>query len=70
MLGLLKKVFYFYYDWFRNLTSTSKKLWILIFIKSTIILVVLFLFFPDILSKYTTEEEKAGVVADNLLKTK
>ncbi len=70
MLGLLKKVFYFYYDWFKNLTSTSKKLWVLIFIKSTIILIVLFLFFPDILSQYETEEEKASVVADNLLKSK
>ncbi len=70
MLGLFKKVFYFYYDWFRNLTSTSKKLWILIFVKSTIILIVLFLFFPDMLSKYETKEQKASVVADNLLKAK
>ena len=68
MLGLLNKIFLFYYNWFKNLTSTSKKLWILILVKSTIILTVLFLYFPDVLNQYETDEEKASVVADNLLK--
>jgi len=67
MLGIFKKIFFFYYDWFRNLSSTSKKLWILIIIKSTIILTVLFLFFPNVLDKYKTEDAKASFVADNLL---
>ena len=68
MLGLLNKIFLFYYNWFKNLTSTSRKLWILILVKSTIILTVLFLYFPDVLNQYETDEEKASVVADNLLK--
>jgi len=68
MLGLLKNFFSFYYDGFRNLTSTSKKLWILIFVKSTLILIVLFLFFPNVLDKYETDEEKSDFVANNLLK--
>jgi hypothetical protein len=67
MLGLLKNIYLFYYEGFKNLTSTSKKLWILIFIKSTLILTVLFLFFPDVLSQYSTDEEKSDVVADSLL---
>lgn len=67
MLGLLKNIYMFYYQGFKNLTSTSKKLWILIFVKSTLILTVLFLFFPDVLSKYDTDEQKSEVVADSLL---
>lgn len=68
MLGLLNKIFLFYYNWFKNLTSTSRKLWILIIVKSSIILFVLFLFFPHILNKYETPQDKADFVADNLLK--
>ena len=58
----------FYYNWFKNLTSTSKKLWILIFVKTTIIVTVLVLYFPNILNDYETDQDKADFVADNLLK--
>jgi hypothetical protein len=68
MLDLLNKIFLFYYNWFKNLTSTSRKLWILIFIKSTLILTVLFLFFPHILNDFETDAQRANFVADNLLK--
>ncbi len=67
MLGLLKKIILFYYNWFKNLTNTSKRLWILIFVKSSLILAVLYLFFPNVLSHYKTQEEKSNVVADSLL---
>jgi len=67
MLGLFKNIYMFYYEGFKNLTSTSKKLWILIFVKSTLILTVLFLFFPDVLSQYSSDEERSDVVADSLL---
>jgi len=67
MLGLLKSIWLFYYNWFKNLTNTSKRLWILIFVKSTIILTVLYLFFPNILAKYNTPQEKSNVVANSLL---
>jgi len=68
MLSFLNKIFLFYYNWFKNLTSTSKKLWILILIKSALILTVLFLFFPHVLNEFETDIEKADFVADNLLK--
>ena len=68
MLDLINKIFLFYYNWFKNLTGTSKKLWVLIFIKSTLILIVLFLFFPHVLNKFETDAEKADYVANNLLK--
>jgi len=67
MLGLLKNIYLFYYEGFKNLTSTSKKLWILIFVKSALILTVLFLFFPDVLSQYNSDEQRSEVVADSLL---
>ena len=67
MIRFINKIFLFYYNWFKNLTSTSKKLWILIIIKSALILTVLFLFFPHILDKYDTPEAKSDFVADNLL---
>jgi type III secretory pathway component EscT len=44
-------------------------LWILILVKSAIILTVLFLYFPHILNDYETDMDKADFVADNLLKT-
>ena len=59
----------FYYNWFKNLTSTSKKLWLLIFVKTAIIVTVLVLYFPHILDDYETDIDKADFVADNLLKT-
>ena len=67
-MNILKKIFLFYFEGFKNLTSTSKKLWILILIKSTIILTVLFLFFPNVLEKHKTPQDKADFVANNLLK--
>ncbi len=67
-MNILKNIFLFYYNWFRNLTSTSKKLWILIVIKSLLILTVLFLFFPNVLDGFETDKEKSDFVANNLLK--
>jgi len=67
-MNIIKNIFMFYYNWFKNLTSTSKKLWILILIKSALILTVLFLFFPHILNDYETDQDKSDFVADNLLK--
>ena len=57
----------FYYNWFKNLTNTSKKLWFLMFIKTAIIITVLVLYFPHILNDYETDQDKADFVADNLL---
>ena len=67
-MQFFKNIFWFYYNWFTNLSSTSRRLWILIIIKSSIILAVLFLFFPDVLDHFETQEQKAEFVANNLLK--
>ena len=69
-MNIIKSIFMFYYNWFKNLTSTSKKLWILIFVKSTIMLIVLFLFFPRYFSQFETVEEKSDAVSENILNIK
>ncbi len=67
---MLKKIFNFYFNWFKNLKKDSKKLWILIIVKSTIILIVLLIFFPKVLNKFETKEQKANFVSKNLLDIK
>ena len=67
MANILKTIFNFYYEGFKNLTSVSRKLWLLIFIKTAIIMTVLILYFPDMLWQYDTEEEKANAVSNSLL---
>jgi len=65
----IKKIFRFYYDGFREMT-TGKILWIIIIIKIFIIFAVFRLFFfPDFLNdRFDREEEKAGYVIDELTK--
>ena len=67
MANILKTIFNFYYEGFKNLTSVSRKLWLLIFIKTAIIMTVLILYFPDVLNQYDTDEEKANAVSNSLL---
>jgi hypothetical protein len=70
MTNIFKSIFNFYYEGFKNLTSTSRKLWLLIFIKTALIMTVLVLFFPDILWQYDTDQEKSDVVSNSLLNIK
>jgi hypothetical protein len=49
MANIFKSIFNFYYEGFKNLTSISRKLWLLILVKTAIILTVLIIFFPDLL---------------------
>jgi len=67
MANVFKTIFSFYYEGFKNLTSISRKLWLLIFIKTAIIMTVLTLFFPDILWKYDTDLERSEAVSNSLL---
>jgi len=70
MANIFKTIFNFYYEGFKNLTSISKKLWLLIFIKTAIILTVLNIFFPDLLWQFNTDEEKIDAVSTSLLNIK
>lgn len=70
MANIFKNIFKFYYEGFINLTSVSRKLWLLIFIKTAIIMTVLILYFPDMLWQYNTDEEKSDAVSNSLLNIK
>jgi Na+/H+ antiporter NhaD/arsenite permease-like protein len=69
--NILKRIFLFYYEGFRNMT-VGKKLWALILIKLFIMFVILKLFFfKDFLNeKFDTEEEKSEYVLEQLTKPK
>jgi hypothetical protein len=67
MTEILKKIFFFYLDGFKNM-KVGKKLWLIIGIKFLIFFVVLKLFFfPDILNtQFSNDEERANFVIHNL----
>jgi len=58
--NLLKRIFYFYYDGFRNMT-VGKRLWIIIIIKLIVIFGVLkIFFFPNFLqTNFSTDNERS-----------
>lgn len=71
MLNVLKTIFKFYFDWFRELTSFWKELWFWICVKIVIIVVLWVIFFPNILEKkFNNDKDKADFIWDNLLLNK
>ncbi len=67
MKGILRKIFYLYYDGFRNMTL-GKKLWIIVLIKLFVMYAILKLFFfHDFLeSRFDTNKERSNYVIDQL----
>ena len=67
MVRILKKIFYFYYTGFNEMTI-GKKLWVIILIKLFIMFAILKLFFfHDFLkNKLHTEKDRAHYVIDQL----
>ncbi len=68
---ILKKIFYFYYDGFRNMSRDSIKLWIIILVKLFIMFAILkVFFFPDILKeKFHSDKERIQYIENQLIKT-
>jgi hypothetical protein len=66
---ILKKVFDFYVDGFRNMSVSNRKLWVIIIIKLVIMFAILkVFFFPDFLdSRYHTDKEKSEYVGEQLI---
>lgn len=66
--GPTGKIFRFYYDGFKNMSSWGRKVWLIILIKLFIIFAVLRLFFfPDFLRKnFKSEKERSEYVLEQL----
>ncbi len=66
-MGLLKRIFRFYYDGFRSMT-VGKKLWLIIFIKLFVMFAVLKLFFfPNFLkTNFKNDKERSDYVLKQL----
>jgi len=64
---MIKKVFKFYYEGFRNMTW-GRKLWGIILLKLFIMFAILrIFFFPDVLKRdFTTDEERSDHVLEQL----
>ena len=66
---MLKNIFQFYYQGFKNMTI-GKKLWTIIIIKLGIIFLILKLFFfPNFLNtNFKTDEERSNYIINQLTK--
>ena len=66
---MLKRIFNFYLDGFKNMSVSNRKLWVIIIIKLFIMFAVLkIFFFPDFLnSKFDTDKEKSDHVIEQLI---
>jgi len=69
MTKLIKKVFYFYYDGFRNMT-VGKRLWVIILVKLFIIFVIfkLFFFHDFLKTNFKTDQQRSNYVIEQLTK--
>ena len=67
---MLKKIYRFYYEGFAGMSKSSKKLWLIIFIKLIIMFAVLKLFFFEnfLNSQFDTDKEKSEYVSKQLTK--
>ncbi len=69
-MKLLKNIFFFYKEGFKNMSTTSKRLWLIIFLKLIIMFGVLkVFFFKNYLNeRYETDTEKIEHISDELTK--
>ncbi|MBN2864040.1 MAG: DUF4492 domain-containing protein [Bacteroidales bacterium] len=65
---ILKEIYCFYYDGFRNMSWWGKKIWLIIIIKVIIIFFVLrVFFFPDFLKKnFDDDNQRSDFVLDQI----
>jgi hypothetical protein len=69
IIALVKRIFLFYYEGFRNMSGWGKRVWIIIFIKLFIMFAILkIFFFPDFLkTKYDNDRERSDYVLEQLI---
>jgi hypothetical protein len=71
MKRIVNKIFTFYYDGFRNMT-TGRGLWVIIIVKLVIMFLILKLFFfPDFLkTRFKSDQERSNYILHELTKSK
>jgi len=69
---IINKIFNFYYVGFKDMGPSSRKLWLIIFIKLFIMFAILKLFFfPDFLkTKFNNNKDRSNYVIEQLTQTK
>jgi len=69
---MIKKVYKFYYEGFTQMSNSSKKLWLIIFIKLIIMFAILKLFFFEnfLNSRFDNDKEKSEYISKQLTKIK
>ena len=67
-MNIIQKAWLFYYEGFKNISYTGKKLWFIILIKLFIMFVILRLFFfPDVMKeKFDSDEERSNHIIEEL----
>lgn len=70
IIQLIKRLFYFYYDGFREMPFWGRRAWLIIIIKLFIMFAILKLFFfPDFLKKkFDNDKERSEYVMDQIIK--
>lgn len=69
-MKLLKKIYFFYADGFKNMSRSGKRLWLIIILKLLIMFGIFkIFFFKNYLNeRYDTEAEKIEHISDELTK--
>lgn len=63
----IRRIWRFYYEGFRDMSSLGRTLWIVVLIKLFIMFAILrVFFFRPALSEYDTDQEKSQAVIENL----
>lgn len=67
-MKLVRQIYRFYFEGFKNLPRWGKQVWLIILIKLFVLFVILrLLFFPDFLKKnFKNDEERSNHVLENL----
>ncbi|MDD2386625.1 MAG: DUF4492 domain-containing protein [Bacteroidales bacterium] len=70
-MKILKRIFRFYYEGFKNMPRWGKQMWLIILIKGFLVFVLVkFIFFPNHLkTNFDTDEQRSEHVINELIKT-
>ncbi|MDD2636159.1 MAG: DUF4492 domain-containing protein [Bacteroidales bacterium] len=69
-MKVLKRIFRFYYEGFKNMPRWGKQMWLIILIKGFLVFVLVkFIFFPNHLkTNFETDEQRSEHVINELIK--